>query len=334
MNTRKAGITIKYNDSGTVYVISDYIESFSWIDNANGEADTADITIYDYSHVWIKDNMPARNDFFSCWVNVSNWRYEGDNRKMYCGKFQIDKLNGGGSTVSVSGISVPINKSFNTTQRDKIYKKTTAKTILKKIASCSKMKLAYSAGKINIKEIKQSKETDMAFAFNLCTQYGLGIKVYNGKLVIYDKKKYEKRAAKYTIKRSDLVGEDPEFEKLMTQDYTGVKYEYSKSSGKKISYSYKIKKKKGNRILLVSGSASTYAEAKTKAKSALAEKLRENYKLTLQLMGDPKYLAAENIKIEGMGKFNGKYFIEKATHELGENGYITTLTCHRCVTSV
>jgi hypothetical protein len=334
VKTRRSGIKIKYNDSGVLYVLSDYIESFSWVDNANGEADTAKISMDNINDMWTKDNMPERNDFFTCWIKVSNWMYEGDTRKGYCGKFQVDQFDGGGETVSLSGISVPINKSFNTTMRDITYKKTTLQTIMKKVASRSKMKLVYDAPKINIKEIKQSKETDLNFAFNLCSQYGIGVKVYNGKLVIYEKKRYEKRAAAYTIKKKELIGEDPEYEKLMTQDYTGVKYEYTNSKGKKISYSYNIKKKKGKRILLVSGSSSTYAEAKRKAKAALEEKLREVCTFSIQLMGDPKYLAAENIQLKGFGKLNGKYFIEKASHEIGENGYITTLTCHKCVTNV
>jgi hypothetical protein len=43
------------------------------------------------------------------------------------------------------------------------------------------------------------------------------------------------------------------------------------------------------------------------------------------MIGDMRFVAGVNIQVAGWGKFDGKYFIEKAAHSVNASGYITSL---------
>jgi phage protein D len=67
-------------------------------------------------------------------------------------------------------------------------------------------------------------------------------------------------------------------------------------------------------------------EAKAVAKAAMARKNNNFITGTCQCIGIPDVRPGTNVKIEGVGKrFNGIYYIKKATHSLGDGGYTTSL---------
>lgn len=334
---RKSRILVKYNRTDISDTVTDLLESFDWTDVAGGEADTVSLVLNDKDKMWIKKGfIPVAKDYIKLWIKVNDWMYGGDNRKSFCGKFQVDCFTASGfpDIFTLEGICLPINKSFNVTQRNKTYKKTSVKRILSDIAKRAGMKLVYDAPNHSIDEISQSGQTDMTFAFSVCDDYGLSLKVYNNKLVAYDQTRYEKKKIRYTIKRSDLIGiRDYSIQRNITTMYDGVKMQYSSKDKKTVTYSYKIPGKKGRRYLFISGSADSHADAEKKSKAQLLKNLRSVQTLTLTLMGDPKYKACQTFKLEGFGKLNGKYFIDKVVHS--KNGaYTSTITAHKVVTQI
>lgn len=56
------------------------------------------------------------------------------------------------------------------------------------------MALVYEAAAIQIQEMEQNNQTDSAFLYALCEKYGLGMKVYNHKIVILDIVSYEEKS--------------------------------------------------------------------------------------------------------------------------------------------
>ncbi len=333
---RRSSLIIKYRDKDATEVISEDLESFTWTDVASGEADTFSVTLNDRTLKWLKGFFPSQKDYIKTWIKVTDWRREKDNRKKFCGRFQVDAFtaSGFGSTFQIDAISIPIRKSFNVTQRNKTFKKTTVKRIMRDIAKRAKCKLVYQAKNYHIDEISQSGETDMSFGFSLCEQYNLGMKVYNKKIIVYDKTRYERRKISYTIDRSQLGDSGAySFSRQITNLYDGVKLQYTNKDDKTVTYKYVVPGKKGKRLLFVSGSADSHADAERKAKSELLKNLRGANTLTLNLMGDPKYLAATTFQLTGMGRLNGKYFIDRVTHSK-QGKYTTSITAHPVVTNV
>lgn len=337
INSRKSTIILKYNEKNATEIITDDLESFSWTDCASGEADTITITLNNKSLKWLKGSwFPQSTDFIKMSIRVVHWKHQKDNRTVYCGKFAVDEFGAGGfpSTVDINGISIPIHTSFNVTQRNKTYKKTSIRAILFEIAKRASIKLSFSGSNHKIDEISQEGKTDMEFAFSLCSDYDLSMKVYNGKLVVYDQTAYEKRKKSFTLDRSDLGDSDAyRFTKSLSRIYDGVKLQYQNKDGKNITYRYTVPGKKGKRLLFLSTSADSHADAEKKAKAKLAANLRQVVTATFKLMGDPKYQACEVFELTGFGKFNGRYFIDKVIHSK-TRGYYTTIQCHRCVTNI
>lgn len=334
---RKSRVLVHYNRKDISDTITDLLESFDWTDVASGEADTISMVLNDRDMRWVKKGfIPIAKDYMQVWIRVNNWMYDGDVRKIYCGKFQVDSFTASGfpNTFAIEGICLPINQSFNVTQRNKTYKKTSVKRLLQDVAKRSDMKLVYDAPDHKLDEISQSGQSDMDFAFSLCNDYGVAMKVYNGKLVAYDQTCYEKKKARYTIRRSDLGGNGAyNIQRNITTMYDGVKMQYSNKDKKDVTYKYVLPKKSGKRLLVISGSADSHADAEKKAKAQLLKTLREVQTVTLTMMGDPKYKACDNFMLEGFGRLNGKYFIDRVVHSKS-GGYTSTITAHKVVTQI
>lgn len=337
MNSRKCSVILKYNEKDVTHSVSQEMENFEWTDCASGEADTISLTLNNRTLKWLKGgHFPVSTDHIKMSIRVVHWREQSDNRTEYCGRFAIDEVEASGfpNTMDIRAISVPIHTGFNVTPRNKTYKKTSTKAVLAEIAKRAGITLQYLAKSCSVDEVSQEGNTDMEFAFSLCSDYGLSVKVYNGKLVVYDQTRYEGRKKAFTLDRSDLGGMGAyRLVRSTTKIYDGVKLEYQNKKGKKIMYRYVIPGKKGTRMLYLSESADSAADAERKAKSKLASNLRESVTATFKLMGDPRYQACKVFELTGFGKFNGRYFIDRAVHSKN-GGYHTTIECHRCVTCI
>lgn len=335
---RTSEILIKYNEVDATKAIGRMLESFTWIDYASGSADTISLSLNNMNNLWVmKGYLPLHTDNLKAWIKVADWNHSADDRSVFCGRFQVDKYTYGGSPdiFVLEGICIPINRGFNVTQRNKTYKKTSVKRLMSDIAKKAGLKLVYDASDYNIKEISQDGKTDMEFAFSICDDYGLYMKIYNRKLVIYDPSKYERKKASYTINLAEL-GESGAYsiEKSVSSIYDGVKMQYTGKGKKTVTFKYVLPGKKGNRLLFMSASAESHAEAERKSKAQLLKNLREVQIVNLtNLRGDPRYKAAECFNLVGAGKLNGKYFIDNVTHTK-DGRYTCSMTAHLVVSQI
>ncbi len=93
MKARQASVVVKYNDKDITKTITDYIEGFSYVDNASGSADTMTLKLNNRSGKWSGSWIPVQGDFVKTIIKLTNWNKEGDNRKFDCGYFLIDDLS-------------------------------------------------------------------------------------------------------------------------------------------------------------------------------------------------------------------------------------------------
>ena len=325
---------LHYNNMVVPKSITDDCESFTFEDNASGSADSIALTVSNRSGKWFRKLHPKENDFIKVWIQVENWEQGKENAKLYCGKFTIDELvfSGFPELAQIKGISIPIKGKFNVTERSRTWKKTTTKQILSDIAGEAGIKLVYDAEIHSIDEVSQSGNTDMEFAFSVCSDYDIALKLYDDKMVAYDKTKYEKKKHVYTIKKSQLGGAGAySVKEQIRTTYDSVKMQYTKD-GKTVTYEYTIPGKKGARRMFLSEKAESIKDAELKAKARLRENLRESKTLNLTLLGNIKYKAAETFMLEGFGKLDGKYFIDYVCHSKTNGGYKCKITAHPVVT--
>ena len=61
--------------------------------------------------------------------------------------------------------------------------------------------------------------------------------------------------------------------------------------------------------------------------------MRNEVRITLSVMGDIKYKAAECFNLNGYGKLDGKYFVDSVRHTQSARGiYTCNIEAHRVVT--
>jgi hypothetical protein len=331
MTSMYSEIALKYNGTHVSGKTLEDCAGFEFSDNASGSADSIALTMNNRTGKWFRNYYPLEGDYIKAWIKVSNWQQGKENGKLYCGKFAIDELSFSGEPdiVQIKAISMPISSGFNITERNRTWKKTSTKQILSDIATSAGVKLVYDADSHSVDEISQSGTTDMEFAFDLCQDYDLAMKLYDAKMVIYDQTRYEKKKSMYTLKKSQLG--DYSISAQIRTVYDKVKIQYTKD-GKTVSYEFTVPGTKGKRQMFLTESADSIKDAELKAKAALRENRREARTISLTLMGNIKYKAAENFTLEGFGKLDGKYFIDSVNHRKSNGKYTCSMEAHGVVT--
>ena len=172
-----------------------------------------------------------------------------------------------------------------------------------------------------IKSVEQSAQTDCEFLMDLCDAYGLAMKVYSQKIVVYDREAYKKKDPVGKITEEEITTWS--WSKNLTGTYTGGEYTYTDPTTEE---EIKATVGAGTRLLKQSGKADSQADAERKIKAAVAKANHGAAKLSLTVMGRPDLVASQCVTVVGLGKLSGKYYIDRAAHHItGSNGYTTDL---------
>lgn len=336
METMRSKLIIEYNGVEATDIIANDSDSFIWKDNATGSADTLTLNLANIGQKWMNGFYPSDQDELKAWIQLSEWAADYKQGKIYCGCFMVDSLKYSGfpEKLQLSGISVPTNSNFNVKQKNKSWKKTTLQTMLGDITRDAGIELVFDASDVSIDSVNQTGKTDLDFAYSICSEYGLSVKLYNKKMVVYDQAKYETAPARYDITRAQLGGNGSySITKQITNLHDSVKIQYTNGrKGNTLTYEYVIPGKPGNRQMFLTAKAESYADAEKKAKAALRENIRNSRQITIKMMGSAKYVAADCFNLSGFGKLDGKYFIDSVTHQKSGGKYAVNITAHLAVT--
>lgn len=336
MSVMRSSLAIEYNGVEATEIIANDNDSFSWIDNATGKADTLTLGLSNLDQKWMNGYYPSKEDELKAWIKLEEWAADYRQGMLYCGQFHVDSLRFSGwpEKLQLSAMSVPINSDFNVKQKNRTWESTSVRAILGDIASTAGIELVYDANDFAVNSISQSGKTDLSFAYSLCSEYGLALKLYNNKIVAYDQTEYEKKDAAYSIDRGSLGGNGAyTITSNMANVYDSAKIQYTDANGDTVSYEYTIPGEPGNRQMFISTKAESLGDAEAKAKAALRSNLRESKSITLKLMGSAKYIATQCFNLTGFGKLSGKYFIDSVTHEKSGGKYTCVIDAHQTVTN-
>ena len=332
-NARKAVPSLSFNGKNVSTKLADYLESVSCEDVASGSSDSIDITLQNIDMKWMNQWYPTKGDKISGTITFQDWNKDGENLKLNCGTFILDevKFSGGPLKVSLGGVAIPANESFKVRERTKTWKNVTIKNIANEIAKRYGLSLSYSGPTITIASIEQSDKTDSAFLYDLCKKYGLSMKVFNNKIVVYDQTQQEKKAASATITRDSFIDDEWEYTDSIEGTYTGARISYkSGEDNEEISVYLGLKAENaaGSRVLNITEVADDYY-------MAAAQVNQSNEQATTisgKIWPNPKICAGICVTISGMGKANGKYFVDKSTVEVSDSRTTQSVELHKCQT--
>lgn len=314
IKVRTSNLKLDYYGKTTFFIDTNTVKSFSYSDKSSGESDSISIDIYDRAYDWLNKHFPEKGHRIKASINCFDGKSE---KQLVCGKFTLDDISISGEPLSISlkAVSSPVSTGFSVTERSKVWKNLTIKSIASDIARRAGIKLYYDADDIRIASVEQNSKTDSAFLSELCKTYGICMKVYSDKLVLYDLQKAISKTPVKTINKSEI---EPNwsFNTSLDGNYTGGELAYCSTNGNDIKYSIG----KGSRILKITDKKpANYSEAERMMKSAILFANLETTTLSFSTLGRLDIVASQTIKIQGVGnEIDGKYFITSVQHSISK----------------
>lgn len=325
MKARKAWANIIYNGNDVTEQLKGYLESFSYTDAADGESDTLSIELCNMGKEWISSFYPSHQDILITKIITENWETTG-RKSFYCGKFVVDSVSFSGRPLKckIEAISSPANEAFKTANRTKVWKKATIEGIGKEITERYKLSFSYEGSSIAIKKMEQSEQNDSDFYCGLCQKYGLGIKIFANKIVVYDKKDYESKPALVTLDETDMLSW--EYSTNLTGTYTGAKVQYTDPETEKDTV---VTVGNEKRLYQTNEKVDSVADAELIGAAEVNKANEELITMSVTIMADIRIIATSTIKVTGLYELNGNYFVDKVTHSVGSGGYTMALEMHK-----
>lgn len=307
-------------------LIGNTATAFTYTDVASGQSDSASITMYDIAKDWMSSRKPKKGAGLGAKLEINNWDRENSAETFDCGNFILDDITFSGRPVScvLGVVSVPANDSFKTLTKTKTWEKTTIQDIASEIAGNAGVALVYDASAVSIDEIEQSSQTDSAFLYSLSEKYGLGMKVYNHKIVIFDIVAYEEKGVVGTISETDCVSWNTN--ETIDGTYTGVSLSYTNPD---VDDPINVTMGSEGRMHALNVQANSQYDAELQAAAKANEANRNIQTVTLTLMGKKPYVATQCVNISGFGNYDDKYYIDSVKHTVGSSGYRTQYTLHK-----
>ncbi len=331
---RKATTTLKFNGKNVDTSLKDYLESISYEDVASGSSDTLSIKLHNITKQWMKGWYPKKGDAVEGSIKLLDWDKVGKDKKIFCGHFTLDDVSFSGNpmTASFDCVSAPASESFKTRERNKTWENATISGIAGEVAGRYSLSLSYSGPSIKIKKLEQS-ESDSEFLYKLCKDYGLSMKVYKKKIVIYDQTQMEQKGPVCTLGMDDFVDNNWEARDSLYGVYSGARISYKDPDDDKETSIYvglKAENAKDSRTLRINETADSAADARRKAAAQVNLSNQDATTISGTIWPNIKVCAGVTVKITDFGKFNGKYFVDKSTMELGESGTSQKIEMHKC----
>lgn len=324
---RRAGIDINYEHVNITDNIKGSLKSFSYTDMASKETDSISVALQDRERKWMGSWAPVKGDHISASAVFYDWVGEGDNWEIYCGLFEVDDISMSGPPASctVGAASIPRSKAFNEEERTKNWEEITVQEIALEIAGRAGIELHYEADDIPVKSLEQDRQTDCKFLYSVCEKYGLAMKVFAEKIVIFDEAAYESAAPVDSLTYGDFSRYN--YKSKLEGTYTGAKIAYSDPG---TGETHVVTVGGGSRIKEINEEADSALDAQRKAIAALNNANKGDTTFSGTVMARKTLIASRCISISGMGKMDGTYYLDKVTTRIAASGASTqSFEAHR-----
>ena len=330
---RRAEVEVSYEGRDITTPVNQYLESFSYEDVASGESDRMSISMHDVDMRWLDEWMPRKGDRISGSLVLYDWDALGTVDRLSCGDFELDDISPGGWPVSFSlgAVSIPRDEPFNTQERTKTWEGISIRQIAQEIADRASVELYYEAEEIPIEILEQNKETDCKFLYSVCEDYGLAMKVFSSRIIIFDEEVYEKRASVRTLDREDII--KWKFNSTVAGTYTVANVRFTDPNDEQ---EYMVSVGGGSRILEINENTDSIADAERKGIAKLNHANKKAVTLSVTIKTDVRVVAGTCVDVTGMGRMvNGKYYVDKVkTSKSGSGVCQMQLSMHRVVERV
>lgn len=315
---RRASISVRYENVSITDEIAGSVKTLTYTDVASGESDKLELSLQDRDRRWMGSWAPQKGNHICASVTFQDWDGEGDRWDLYCGSFEVDDISMSGPppACTIGAVSIPRSTAFNEEERTKNWEEVTVKEIGEEIASRAGISLYYEADDIPVQSMEQDKQTDCKFLYAVCEKYGLAMKVFADKIVIFDEALYESAAPVATLKYEDFAA-GYQYKSTLEGTYTGAKIAYSDPG---TGEDHIVTVGGGDRIKEINEEADSAADAQKKAVAALNNANKNDTKFSGTVKARRELLASRCISISGFGVPDGIYYLDKVVTKISGNG--------------
>ena len=316
--------------------ISNHIRNMSYTDGYD-RTDDVSITLSDREGRWTGDRFPETGDTLSVAIELFDWNGRGDDRSLNLGAFEVDNVRHS-EVVEINAVAVPISSSARSEKKDRAWVAVSLSGIAVDISGNAGLPLVYDTDIDPFYDnADQNHKSDLEFLQELCKSDGLCMKVTKGRLIVFEECKYESLPAIATIRKggTDIIGfptfhrnakdvykacEISHFDPKTDEVYTGY---FEVPGAPDVGHTLRLREQYN--------SESDDMHLDRKARARCREKNKNEWQCDMQLKGDIIYFSGTNLEYEGWHRFDGKYHIATATHDIGSGGYTVTLETRRCL---
>ena len=261
--------------------------------------------------------MPEKGDRMSAEIQFFNWFMDGTRDNLLCGEFELDELSFSGRPFccNIGAVSIPQDSAFNTQDNTKTWENVTLELIAKEISRNAGVELYYEGDKVDIAIIEQTKRTDCNFLYELCRSYGMAMKVFANKIVIFDEEIYEKGQARTILYEKDMISW--EYRTSVAGTYTGATFSFVDPNDEA---EYVIDVGGGSRILEINMAADSIADAEKKAIAMLNEENKKETTVSIKMKANPGLYAGSCVVLDGFGRLDDKYYVEQVRTAVSGGG--------------
>ena len=201
MKTRKKSVSLIYNGTEAYSELAPYLEQITYTDSVD-ESDMISLELSDRDLKWRNAWIPQKGDILIPALTLEDWNYEGEKMTIQCGSFIVDDFGFSSPPVigNITGFHPRLIRDSKKRKITKTWEAATVQLIAGEIAGKYGLNLIYEAQEIAVAKIEQDKRTDSDFLKTLCEKYGLGLKVFYNRLVIWDYREYFGRTPVTEIK--------------------------------------------------------------------------------------------------------------------------------------
>ena len=317
MKTRRAEIGVSYEHIDISSNIRDSVTLMSYVDVASGESDSISLTIQDRERKWMGGWFPQKGDHIGAEMRFYDWEREGSHSGIRCGDFEVDEINISGppASCSIGAVSIPRSEAFNEEERTKNWEDVTVQEIAAEIAGRAGLSLYYEAEEIPVKSLEQDKQTDCKFLYSVCEKYGLAMKVFSEKVIIFNEAIYEAAAPVTTLNYEDFSRYN--YSSGLEGTYTGAKLSYTDPG---TGEDHIVTVGGGNRIMEINEEADSAEDAQRKAIAELNNANKKAVTFSGTIMARKEMLSSCCIMISGVWIPDGIYYLDRVTTKRGSNG--------------
>ena len=326
--TRWADVTLHSDGVDISEDLSGDLISLTYTDNATDKADDLSVTLEDIKGRWSGGWFPSKGATLTPAIIVHEWNGPGTSA-LPCGTFQIDQIECSGkpSQVTIKAVSTFPKTHMRYERACETWESITLQKLLEDVAGKCGLGLRFDA-RDRLFDVRHQMETpNLTYALALCHDYGMGAKVVDGMLFVYDEAEYEGKGGGATIRRDDQRIERYQFTSKTDDTYKRARLQYHDPIKDETWTGAAEDDVEGTeRVLELCDYAESDGDAAALAKAKLHDKNKREMTASVTVMGSFAFHATDCATVEGFGAFDGSWFIERVTHEIGRGtGYTTKI---------